>query len=174
MQNGEDVSGQSCVVSGAPSSGAEAPPSPHGGEGNRPGRYEDPLAGGEGTRLSLMTPFGREVEEWAGAAGKSVESLCVELEVSQARLTRLTKEYCGLTVQELVDGFKVRQLRGWIGMRLREAAQALWGAPGSYAAVKYEGNGDRQPIPQQPGIGVSPNPVRHAACYAGCYCSHDF
>ncbi|MCY3018210.1 MAG: hypothetical protein NTW87_04155, partial [Planctomycetota bacterium] len=92
----------------------------------------------EGTRLSLIREWGGEVEAWAGSAGNSIERLCVELEISRARLTMLTKEYCGLSAQELVDGFKVRQLRRLVGLRLREAAQALWGAPGSYAATKYE------------------------------------
>ncbi|MCY3019002.1 MAG: hypothetical protein NTW87_08240 [Planctomycetota bacterium] len=92
----------------------------------------------ESKEPTLMTPWDAGVEAWAGSAGNSVERLCVELEVSRTRLTMLTKEYCGLSAQELVDGFKVRRLRRWIGLRLREAAQQLWGTPGNYAATKYE------------------------------------
>jgi methylphosphotriester-DNA--protein-cysteine methyltransferase len=77
------------------------------------------------------------VEEWAGSRGNSVERMCVELEITRARLTMLTKEYCGLTVQELVDGMKVRELRARMMERMREAAGALWGAPGSFAEEKY-------------------------------------
>jgi hypothetical protein len=63
----------------------------------------------------------------------------VGLQISRARLTMLTREYCGLTAQELVDGFKVRGLRKHLTVRLREAAERLWGLPGSFAAWKYEG-----------------------------------
>ena len=93
----------------------------------------------DATELSLMTPFGRAVEEWVGAAGNSIESLCVELQISRARLTMLTKEYCGLTVQELVDGFKIRRVKRGLVERLREAAERLWGMPGSFVAWKTEG-----------------------------------
>ncbi|MCY3017562.1 MAG: hypothetical protein NTW87_00825 [Planctomycetota bacterium] len=88
----------------------------------------------------LMADWGGGVETWARTAreGRSVEALCVELQVSRARLTMLTKEYCGLAVQELVDGFKVRGLKRALIERLREAAQQLWGTPGSFAATKYE------------------------------------
>ncbi|MCY3018784.1 MAG: hypothetical protein NTW87_07120 [Planctomycetota bacterium] len=89
--------------------------------------------------LSLTTAWGRGVESWFRATeGRSVESLCTELQVSRARLTMLTKEYCGLTVQELTDGFRIRNVKRGLVERLREAAQELWGIPGSYAATKYE------------------------------------
>ena len=65
--------------------------------------------------------------------------MCVELEISRARLTMLTKEYCGLTAAELVDGMKVRELRKHMMERMREAAYALWGTPGAFAAEKYNG-----------------------------------
>jgi hypothetical protein len=68
-----------------------------------------------------------------------VESLCVELQVSRARLTMLTKEYCGLTSQELVDGFKIRRVKRALVARLRDAAQELWGLPGTWAAWKTDG-----------------------------------
>jgi hypothetical protein len=63
--------------------------------------------------------------------------MCVELEITRARLTMLTKEYCGLTAQELVDGMKVRELRRHMYERLRAAAYALWGTPGSFVEEKY-------------------------------------
>ena len=89
------------------------------------------------TELCLMQPWGVGVEEWAGAAGNSVERLCVELQISRARLSMLTKEYCGMTAQELVDGFRIRSVKRGIIERLREAACELWGTPGSFAAFKY-------------------------------------
>ncbi|MCY3022162.1 MAG: hypothetical protein NTW87_24385 [Planctomycetota bacterium] len=92
----------------------------------------------EGKEPTLITPWGVGVEEWAGKDEHSIESLCVNLEISRARLTMLTKEYCGLTVQELADGFKIRRVKRGLVERLREAAQQLWGTPGSYAATKYE------------------------------------
>jgi len=86
-----------------------------------------------------MQPWGIDADSWAGATGNSIESLCVELQISRARLTMLTKEYCGLTVQELVDGFKIRRVKRGLVERLREAAEQLWGVPGSFAVWKYEG-----------------------------------
>jgi len=68
-----------------------------------------------------------------------VESLCAELQITRARLTMLTKEYCGLTAQELVDGFKVRGLRKLLVVRFRDAAERMWGWPGNFAAWKYQG-----------------------------------
>jgi len=155
IQNGTDVSGQLSVVSGDPSPGvrfAHVRPLPGGGEGKTRGHGDAEKGAGSGyrvsgigqrteTELSLMTPFGRAVEEWArpGNEGRSVENLCVELQISRARLTMLTKEYCGLTVQELMDGFKVRKLKSALVERLREAAQELWGLPGTFAAWKTDG-----------------------------------
>jgi hypothetical protein len=117
MQNGTQVSGQSSVVCGPLSVGSRA------------------------DKLSLVTEWEVDVEEWEGArrAGRSVESLCVELGITRAKLTMLTKEYCGLTAQELVDGFKVRGLRKHLVVRFREAAERMWGWPGNFAAWKWEG-----------------------------------
>jgi len=102
-----------------------------------------PLTKGEKTEteLSLMTPFGRAAEEWAGPRneGRSVESMCAELEISRARLTMLTKEYCGVTAQELADGFKIGRVKRALIERLREAAESLWGLPGTWAAWKMDG-----------------------------------
>jgi hypothetical protein len=97
--------------------------------------------GNEQKPLSLVTEWEVDVEEWEGArnAGRSVESLCVELQITRAKLTMLTKEYCGLTAQELVDGFKVRGLRKHLVARFREAAERMWGIPGALAAWKWEG-----------------------------------
>jgi len=130
MQNGKDVSGQLSVVSDTPSPGTRAarscPPSPHGGEGEP---------------LSLTAEWGGGVETWARTAreGRSVESVCVELQISRARLTMLTKEYCGLTAHELVDGFSVRRVKSALIARLREAAESLWGLPGVWASWKMDG-----------------------------------
>jgi methylphosphotriester-DNA--protein-cysteine methyltransferase len=104
---------------------------------------------------SLTKEWGTEVEEWAGSRGNSVERMCVELEISRARLTMLTKEYCGLTVAELVDGWKVRELRRRMYERLKEAADALWGVPGSFVEERVSGFGDRgsgddAPLPLPP------------------------
>jgi methylphosphotriester-DNA--protein-cysteine methyltransferase len=86
-----------------------------------------------------MQPWGIDAENWARAAGNSIENLCVELQISRARLTMLTKEYCGLTSQELVDGFKIRRVKRALVARLRDAAQELWGLPGTWAAWKTDG-----------------------------------
>jgi hypothetical protein len=87
----------------------------------------------------MLQPWGIEAERWARAEGTSVERLCVELEISRARLSMLTKEYCGLSAQELVDGFRIRRVKRGIIERLREAAEKLWGMPGMLASWKYEG-----------------------------------
>jgi len=55
------------------------------------------------------------------------------LGISRARLTRLTKEYCGLSAGELVDGFKIRALRTELVTQLRAAAREMWGMPGEFA-----------------------------------------
>jgi len=93
----------------------------------------------ESEEVSLMQPWDIDADGWARAAGNSIEGLCVELQISRARLTMLTKEYCGLTAQELVDGFKIRRVKLGLVERLREAAESLWGMPGSFAAWKTDG-----------------------------------
>jgi len=93
----------------------------------------------ESKEVSFVQPWDIDADGWARAAGNSIESLCVELQISRVRLTMLTKEYCGLTVQELADGFRIRRVKRALFERLREAAQELWGLPGTLAAWKYEG-----------------------------------
>jgi len=91
--------------------------------------------------FGVLGEWSRETTDWARvrAAGVSVEQICERLGLSRSRLTRLTREYCSLTAQEVVDGVRVRRLKPVLIARLRNAARELWGAPGYYAAFKCEG-----------------------------------
>jgi hypothetical protein len=73
------------------------------------------------------------------AGGVSIEALCERLGMTRARLTRLCKEYCNLSAQEMIDGFRLRGFKKILTVRMREAARELWGAPGYFAAFKCEG-----------------------------------
>ena len=91
-------------------------------------------------RFSLTAPWERDVAAWELPcnAGRSIEDICVDLQMSRARLTTLTKEYCGLTAQELIDGFRISKLKNALVVRLRAAARKLWGPPGSFVWTKLE------------------------------------
>jgi len=133
-----------------------------------------PCANSEGdadtdtARFSLSTPWEKDVAAWALPcnAGRSIEDICVGLAMSRARLTTLTKEYCGLTAQELVDGFRIGKLKNALAERMRSAARDLWGPPGTFARTKL----DEVPLPE--GFGAtgcgSSQSVREALGATGC------
>ena len=87
---------------------------------------------------TILDDWGSDIEKWGGVkhAGRSVESLCVELGISHAKLSGLMKEGFGLSAGAIVDGIKVRGLKDFLIGQLREAARKLWGTPGSFAEVR--------------------------------------
>jgi len=91
--------------------------------------------------MGLGAEWRMDAEAWARvrACGVSVEALCERLGMSRARLTRLCREYCNLSAQEVIDGFRLRGLKNVLLARMREAARQMWGAPGYFAAFKCEG-----------------------------------
>ena len=117
-------------------------PSPLRGEGRREceARARGEVEADDTARFSLNAPWERDVPAWALPcnAGRSIEDICVGLAMSRARLTTLTKEYCGLTAQELIDGFRIGKLKNALVVRLRAAARELWGPPGTFAYTKLE------------------------------------
>ena len=85
-------------------------------------------------RLRAVGEWAIPLEEWAAVRERSwVESICGELGISLSGLSRLTREQCGLSAQELIDGFNIGRLRHALLEKCREAARALWGVPGEYA-----------------------------------------
>jgi len=90
-----------------------------------------PLRGAIGCTTDWMP----EIAAWARVmnGGVSIEGMCEQLGISRARLTRLTKEYCGLSAGELVDGFRLRGLKAELLGPLRSASREIWGAPGNFA-----------------------------------------
>ncbi|HEY3324666.1 MAG TPA: hypothetical protein VGP72_29715 [Planctomycetota bacterium] len=86
----------------------------------------------EEKKISLTRSWDIAPEQWVRAevCGTQFEELCQRLEISSARLTSLTKECCGMTALEVIDGFKVERVRLGLIAKLREAARELWGVPG--------------------------------------------
>jgi hypothetical protein len=91
--------------------------------------------------LRMLASWDVGVEKWerVRADGFSIEALCARLGISHGRLSQLTKEFCNLSAQELVDGFKLRGSKNFLIGRFRSAAWQLWGRPGAYAEYKVEG-----------------------------------
>ena len=112
----------------------------HGQQSGCPCARGEDAADTDTLRFSLTAPWERDVAAWTLPcnAGRSIEDLCVELQMSRARLTTLTKEYCGLTAQELIDGFRIGKLKNALAERLRSAARELCGPPGTFAWTKLE------------------------------------
>jgi len=73
--------------------------------------------------------------EWRRVArgGRSVESVCLQLGIAPAKLTGLLKETHGISASELLDGFKIRNLKKFLVAQLRLAAERLWDSPGEFA-----------------------------------------
>ncbi|HEY3318988.1 MAG TPA: hypothetical protein VGP72_00730 [Planctomycetota bacterium] len=67
----------------------------------------------EEKELSLTRSWDIAPEQWVRAevCGTQLEELCQRLEISSARLTSLTRECCGMTALEVIDGFKVGRAR---------------------------------------------------------------
>jgi hypothetical protein len=91
--------------------------------------------------LSLAEEWDFAPKDWARvrAEGKSVEALCAQLGLMRSALTVLLKEHCGLSAGEFIYGLKFKSLKEALACRLRDAAEGLWGYPGSYVARKLEG-----------------------------------
>ena len=119
-------------------------------------------------QANLTGAWGEDVGEWRRVShgGRSVESLCVQLGMTPAKLTALTKEVLGITAGELLDGFKIRGLRKFLTGQLREAASRMWGDPGSFAARRCLCEADDAPAGRSgaPGKKVV---ARRASFFAG-------
>ena len=91
--------------------------------------------------VGLSAEWEFDADAWARvrATGVSLEALCERLGMSRGRLSRLCREYCNLSAQEVIDGYKLRGLKKILTARLKEAAFALWGKPGYFAAFKTQG-----------------------------------
>ena len=72
-------------------------------------------------------------------SGRSVESICVQLGIAPRKLTALLKETHGISAAELLDGFKIRNLKKYLTAQLRMAADRLWGSPGEFAQRRCMG-----------------------------------
>ena len=83
----------------------------------------------------LQSEWTTDLDAWARtrAAGRSLESICVEFGISNRQLNALTREYNSMSASEIIDGYKIGGLRKILGAQLREAAFSLWGAPGEFA-----------------------------------------
>src|SRR5439155_3339331 len=99
--------------------------------------WRDP-AGMTAPSCEVGSKWGGDVDGWqrARCAGRSVESICVQLGITRGRLNSLTKEYCSMSAGEVVDGHKMRGLKRILMGQLREAARELWGSPGSFALMR--------------------------------------
>jgi hypothetical protein len=106
-------------------------------------------------RITLTNAWDIEPAEWVRAevCGTQLEELCQRLEISSARLTSLTRECCGMTALEVIDGFKVERVRLGLIAKLREAARELWGVPG-YMAYEKLGPHGRTATERVQGSGV--------------------
>jgi methylphosphotriester-DNA--protein-cysteine methyltransferase len=99
---------------------------------------ERSAAGGTPGKKRATRAAEPQVLSWARAkaCGLTVEELCARLQISPARLSRLTREICGLSAQEILDGLRLARLKDALVKDFRAAAFELWGAPGSFVYVK--------------------------------------
>ncbi|HYF50624.1 MAG TPA: hypothetical protein VEJ63_14525 [Planctomycetota bacterium] len=101
-------------------------------------------AGGEG--IGCTTDWLPQLEAWerVAHAGVTAEAICEELGIARSSLTRLLREYCGLSLGEFLDGLKLRKLKHELLPQLRLAARILWGRPGHQsellAAAMHDGS----------------------------------
>jgi hypothetical protein len=91
--------------------------------------------------VSFADEWDFATKDWACAKGTPIELLCMQLGLSRAALTVLMKEHCGLSVGEFIDGLKIKSLKDALVLRMREAAEQLWGFPGSYVWTKLNAEG---------------------------------
>jgi hypothetical protein len=84
---------------------------------------------------TIASRWDRPVEEWreVECSGRALESYCSQLGIGPAKLSALTREYCGLSAGRILDGVKIRGLRRMLLGHFHVAAQAMWGTPGSFA-----------------------------------------
>jgi len=85
--------------------------------------------------VELTQPWDWEVSTWrrSAQAGLSVEALCFRLGISERGLTALLRETLNVSAGELLDGFRIRNLRAKLTAQFRAAAERLWDTPGEFA-----------------------------------------
>jgi hypothetical protein len=85
-------------------------------------------------KIQLTEGWDWDLGDWRGVdRGVPLEGICFRLGMSARALTGLLKETHGISAGELLDGFRVRNLRGCLIGQLRMAAQRLWDSPGEFA-----------------------------------------
>ena len=65
------------------------------------------------------------------ASKRSLARLCEKLGLSAAKLTQLTQEIQNISGAELLDGLKLRRMRGVLLEQFKAAAFSIWGSPGA-------------------------------------------
>jgi hypothetical protein len=98
-------------------------------------REEYSKTSGEAKAIKLTEEWDWEFSEWRRVAGGgvSLEGICFRLGMTPRALTGLLRETHGISAGELLDGFRVRNLRPCLIGQLRMAAQRLWDVPGEFA-----------------------------------------
>ena len=97
-------------------------------------------------QIGCTTDWLPQLEAWerVAHAGVTAEAICEELGIARSSLTRLLREYCGLSLGEFLDGLKLRKLKHELLPQLRLAARILWGRPGHQsellAAAMHDGS----------------------------------
>ena len=108
-------------------------------------RASDFLLAHPRTELQLLTMESRaeDVGSWdcARNGAVSLPRLCEKLSLSAAKLTQLTQEIQNISGGELLDGLKLRRLRGVLLEQFKAAAFSIWGSPGALAQQRCFGMG---------------------------------
>jgi len=98
-------------------------------------RASDRLLTHRRTELQLLNMESRaeDVNSWECARNGAVSlaRLCEKLGLSAAKLTQLTQEIQNVSGGELLDGLKLRRLRGVLLEQFKAAAFSIWGSPGA-------------------------------------------
>ncbi|HYG77187.1 MAG TPA: hypothetical protein VEK08_19440 [Planctomycetota bacterium] len=89
------------------------------------------------TELQLLNMESRaeDVNSWECVRNGAVSlaRLCEKLGLSAAKLTQLTQEIQNISGGELLDGLKLRRMRGVLMEQFKAAAFSIWGSPGALA-----------------------------------------
>jgi len=98
-----------------------------------------PHASGSGRAGRAGTPYGGNAvwESWA-AVGCDLEPLgrvCGKLNISEAKLSRLVREFCGLSAREFVDCVRVARLKPLLWEICKREALRIWLTPGLRAVA---------------------------------------
>jgi hypothetical protein len=89
---------------------------------------------GAAKKIQLTEGWDWNVRDWRGVdRGLSLEGICFRLGMSERKLNSLLRETHGISGAGLLDGFRVRNLRGCLIGQLRMAADRLWDVPGEFA-----------------------------------------